>query len=195
MFSFFRKLHSVNRNASVYEILRRYFAMNAFDGTITTLGVIMGAFIAGITDPKIILVTSVSMSFALFVSGFWSAYLTEEAERRLALKNLEKKLLCSLAKSRLGRFTKIIALEAALVDGLSPFAMSLAIVFPFALASWGLLPVIVAFQFSVMIALCLLGVLGAYLAVISKQGIIGMGLKMLFAGLLAIFLALFLKVV
>ncbi|MCX6801944.1 MAG: hypothetical protein NT067_02415 [Candidatus Diapherotrites archaeon] len=195
MVSFFKKLHSVNRNANVYEILRRYFAMNAFDGTITTLGVIMGAFIAGITEPKIVLVTAISTSFALFVSGFWSAYLTEEAERKLALRNLEKKLLCSLAKSRLGRFTKFIALEAALVDGLSPFAMSLIIITPFAMAYFSMLSVLEAFQYSVAIALCLLGLLGAYLAVISKQNVFTLGIRMLFAGLVAIVLAVLLKAI
>jgi len=195
MASFFEKIHRINQTGNVYAILRRYFANNAFDGTITSLGVIMGAFIAGITEPRIILITLLSTSFALFISGAWSAYVTEKAERMRSLHDLEKKLLRSLKGTRLGRATKIIAFEAALVDGFSPFLVSLVIIIPFALAHLGLLPVMIAFQVSIMISLSLLGLLGAYLAVISKQGIFPLGVKMMFAGVLAIVLAVLLKAI
>ncbi len=195
MLKFLKDLHRTNKSRNVYSILRRYFAMNAFDGAITTLGVIMGAFIAGLYEPKIILITAISTSFALFISGFWSAYITEEAERKLAVHELEKKMLRSLQHSKIGRSTKTIALEAAVVDGLSPFLMSLVIIIPFALAHFGFLPVMLAFQFSIAISLSLLGLLGAYLAIMSKQGIFKLGVKMMLAGVLAIILAVFLKAI
>lgn len=193
--SFFEGIHRINKTGNVYAILRRYFAMNAFDGTITTLGVIMGAFIAGVKEPKIVLITTIATSFAFFISGFWSAYITEEAERKRALHTLEKKMLRSLKKSRLGRATKIIALEAALVNGLSPFMMALIIIMPFMLAHSFAFSIYFAFQYSIVIALCLLGLLGAHLALISKQSILKLGLKMLFAGILTIALAVLLKAI
>ena len=193
--SFFERIHRVNKTGNVYAILRRYFANNAFDGAITALGVIMGAFIAGIREPRIILITSLSTSFALFISGAWSAYLTEEAERVRSLRSLERKMLRSLKDTRLGRATKIIALEAAFVDGLSPFLTSIIIIIPFMLSHFMGLPVLLAFQYSVALAFCLLGLLGAYLATISKQSIIKTGVKMVFAGVIAILLAVVLKAI
>ena len=195
MASFFENLHKMNKGANVYTILRRYFAMNAFDGTITTLGVIMGAFIAGVKDPKIILITTISTSFALFISGFWSAYIAEGAERKRDLHSLEKKMLRSLKDSKFGRATKVIALEAALVNGFSSFVMAVFIIIPFMLSYFGGFSIYFAFQYSLIIALCLLALLGAYLAHISKQNIFMLGIKMIFAGLLAIFLAVLLKAI
>ena len=192
---FIEKLHRINKSANVYSILRRYFAMNAFDGTITTLGVIMGAFIAGVTEPKIVLITTISTSFALFISGFWSAYIAEGAERKRSLHVLEKTMLRSLKDSKLGRATKLIALEAALVNGLSSFVMAVFIIVPFVLSYFAGLPISYAFQYSIMIALALLALLGVYLARISKQNIITLGLKMVLAGLLAIGLAVLLKAI
>ncbi len=192
---FFENLQRVNRASNIYSILRRYFAMNAFDGVITTLGVIMGAFIANITDSRVILVTVLSTSFALFISGTWSAYITELAERKLAMHELEKKMLHSLEKSRLAKSMKLIALEAALVDGISPFIMALLILAPFFLAHFSVIPLAMAFQGSVFISLALLALLGAYLAIISRQGIFLLGLKMVLAGILAIFLSMALKAI
>ena len=169
--------------------------MNAFDGVITTLGVIMGAFIANVTDSRIILLTVLSTSFALFISGTWSAYITELAERKLAMHELEKKMLHSLEKSRLARSVRLIALEAALVNGTSPFAMAMLILAPFFLTHFSGFPLMLAFQCSVAISLLLLALLGAYLAIISRQGIFLLGLKMVFAGILAIFLSMALKAI
>ena len=37
--------------SSAGDITRRYFVMNAFDGALTMLGVVIGAYIAGIPKP------------------------------------------------------------------------------------------------------------------------------------------------
>ena len=53
---------SITRSKS---ILRRYFVMNAFDGAMTSLGVVIGSYITNIDDPKsvlgVILVSGVAM--------------------------------------------------------------------------------------------------------------------------------------
>ncbi len=193
--SFFERLHKVNLSGNVYEILRRYFAMNAFDGAITTLGVVMGAFVAQINDPRIVLITAISTSFALFVSGAWSAYITELAERKLSLQKLEKKMLKSLENSRLGRATRTIAIEAALVNGLSSFLMGIIIITPFLFAQFFGLAIEQAFAFSIITALSLLALIGAYLGFTSRQSVFWLGLKMAMAGILAIFFAFFLNAV
>lgn len=174
---------------NIGEILRRYFAMNAFDGTLTSLGVIMGAFMAQAQEPKIFLVTALSTAFALFISGFSSAYLAEGAERERELHELEKGMLHSLKKSRLGRATKTLAIEAALVNGASPFIMALLITSPFILAHFSVISLITAVYAAVGIALVLLFFLGIFLGRISEQSIWLMGAKMVFAGIIAMLLS------
>jgi len=167
--------------------------MNAFDGAVTTLGVLMGFFIANVFDAHAVLVTVLATSFALFISGFWSAYLTEKAERTHDLKELEKKLLHSLTNSKMARATRTIALEAAIVDGFSPAMVALFIVFPFFLAWASLIPVYLAFCLSIALALLVLVMLGLFLATVSQQSKPVLAIKMLFAGLLAIAFSFVLK--
>ena len=64
------------------EIARRYFAMNAFDGVLTIIGVLMGNLVAGVSSAQIVLSTGLTTSGAMGISGLWGAYLTESAERK-----------------------------------------------------------------------------------------------------------------
>jgi len=43
--------------ANVGEIARRYFAMNAFDGILTIIGVLMGNFTAGVENANVVITT------------------------------------------------------------------------------------------------------------------------------------------
>ena len=55
--------------AEVGEIARRYFAMNAFDGVLTIIGVLVGSYTAGVTDARIVLTTGFSTALAMGISG------------------------------------------------------------------------------------------------------------------------------
>lgn len=166
--------------------------MNAFDGAVTTLGIIMGFFVADVLDVRTILLTVLATSFALFISGFWSAYLAEKAERMHNMIELEKKMLHSLKKSKMAKATRIIALEAAVVDGISPAIVSLFIVMPFFLAWASLVPLFFAFYLSIGLALLVLVFLGFFLGAISRQNKLVLAAKMVFAGMLAIAFSLLL---
>lgn len=61
---------------------RRYFTMNAFDGVLTIIGVLMGNLMARVDEPRIVVSTGMATCIAMGVSGLWGAYLTESAERR-----------------------------------------------------------------------------------------------------------------
>ena len=74
---------------NIGEIARRYFAMNAFDGVLTIIGVLMGNFTAGVEDTRIVVTTGLATCVAMGVSGLWGAYLTEAAERQRELQELE----------------------------------------------------------------------------------------------------------
>ena len=51
-------------------ILRRYFAMNAFDGAMTSLGVVIGAYITSIADSGAVIGVILLSGVAMAVSGF-----------------------------------------------------------------------------------------------------------------------------
>jgi len=79
--------------AEVGEIAGRYFAMNAFDGVLTIMGVLMGNLVAQVTETKVVIATGLSTSLAMGISGLWGSYLTESAERRREIDELEEQTL------------------------------------------------------------------------------------------------------
>ena len=80
-----RIIQRYDRIAGISEIARRYFAMNAFDGVLTIIGVLMGTMAANVADPAIVLTTGLATAVSMGISGLWGAYLTETAERTRAL--------------------------------------------------------------------------------------------------------------
>ena len=96
-------MREYDRLANISEIARRYFAMNAFDGVLTIIGVLMGNFIARVSDPKIVISTGLATSVAMGISGLWGAYLTEAAERKRDIDELSKYTLRDLSTTRIGR--------------------------------------------------------------------------------------------
>lgn len=180
---------SITRSKS---ILRRYFVMNAFDGAMTTLGVVIGSYITNIDDPisviGIILVSGVAMA----ISGFSGTYMTESAERSHSLHALEDAMLIDLEMTDFGKATKIVSLFAALVDGMAPFLASLPCIMPFFLALIGLLPIHIAFYSSIVASLAVLFVLGFYLGRVSEKNVLVSGIKMVVAGTVVALIALIL---
>ncbi|MCK5039146.1 MAG: hypothetical protein KAS16_08620, partial [Thermoplasmata archaeon] len=60
--------------SDVGSISRRYFVMNAFDGALTMLGVVIGASMTtDLVDPMFIILAGLSGSFAMCISGISGA--------------------------------------------------------------------------------------------------------------------------
>ena len=181
MISKFKELYKL---ANVGVIARRYFAMNSFDGILTILGIIIGSYFSLLRDPRIVLGASLGAASAMAVSGAFGAYLTETAERKKKMAELEKHTMQSLKKSKLAQAEKFGAFVIAAVDGLSPFIAALLVVTPFFLN----IPVQTMYFASVAIAFVMLFLLGIFLGKIAKDNLVISGLKMLVAGLVAGFL-------
>ena len=188
------------RNLRVYlrvtrakSILRRYFVMNAFDGAMTSLGIVIGAYITHITDPRAVIGIIIVSGMAMAVSGFTGTYMTESAERGRALNELEDAMLITLEDSVHGQASRIVPVVAAFVDGSAPFLASLPSILPFALVIVGLIPVWIAFLTSIGSCLITLFILGAFLGRISEENIIYSGAKMIAAGVVVALLALLLN--
>ena len=124
-------LQHYHRISEVGEIVRRYFALNAFDGVLTTLGVLVGAYLGGVesraTVVTVVLTTAVGMS----VSGFYGSYLIEKAERGRAMRDLEESTLSSLENTDIASASRYATILIAVVDGASPFVAALICLIPF----------------------------------------------------------------
>ena len=174
------------------KIARRAFANNSFDGVLTMIGVVMGSFVVGVQEPKVVLVTGLSTALAIGISGGWGAYLTESAERRHEMDELERVTLTDLQDTKIGKASRMAVVMVATVDGLSPFLAALLVLIPFFFAS--LLPsVSYAFYASITMALLALFGLGNYLGSISKQNLFVSGIKTSIAGIVCIALSYFLE--
>jgi predicted membrane protein (TIGR00267 family) len=174
-----------NEIADIGEIARRYFAMNAFDGVLTTIGVLAGNYLAGVRDLSIPIRTGIATSIAMGISGLWGAYLTESAERRRELAELEKISLIDQSRTSIGRASRFAAIVVSIVDGIAPALAALIVLIP--LFFGGLIqdPVI-SYALAGILALVSLFALGLFLGKVSEENLIGYGFKTLLAGLAAI---------
>ena len=171
-------------------ITRRYFVMNAFDGALTMLGVVIGAYIAKINEPRLIISAGVAGSIAMGASGISGAYMTEKAERTKKLKDLENAMLADLQNGLHRKSYRFAAAFAAIVDGVSPALAAMIVISPFFIVNFGIISNEIAFYSSIIITLIVLALLGTYLAKISDESMIKYGLQMLIVGLVTAFVCI-----
>ncbi len=179
------ELRSYNELVGIAEIARRYFAMNAFDGVLTTIGVLVGSYLAGVRDLSIPIRTGIATSIAMGISGLWGAYLTETAERRRELYELQSISLIDQTKTSIGKASRYAVIIVSIVDGLAPALAAILVLTPLFLGQLIGNPVL-SYGLSVGTALlCLFG-LGLFLGKVSNENLLVYGLKTLLAGLLAL---------
>jgi predicted membrane protein (TIGR00267 family) len=178
-------LREYDKLANIGEIARRYFAMNAFDGVLTIIGVLMGNFMAGVQEPRIVVSTGLATCVAMGVSGLWGAYLTEAAERKRDLNELSRYTLTDLNQTRIGRASRAAVVVVAVVDGLSPYMAAMIVLTPFFFAP--IFPSIQMVYFVALgMALVTLFALGLFLGRVSQGNLLVYGLKTIFAGVISI---------
>jgi predicted membrane protein (TIGR00267 family) len=176
---------------NIAEIARRYFAMNAFDGVLTIIGVLMGNFTAGVEEARIVVTTGLATCVAMGISGLWGAYLTEAAERQRELQDLEEVTLTDLGETRLGEASRAAVVIVAVVDGLSPFLAALVVLSPFFFPR--LFPSIQwTYLTAIVMALIALFGLGVFLGRVSRRNVFIYGIRTVVAGVISIIISLLL---
>jgi len=180
------RLRNLKRISGVTEIARRYFVMNAFDGVLTMIGIVIGAHISGVLEPRLVIGTGLAATFAMGISGASGAYMTEKAERTRELKELESAMLVSLNDTRQEAASRFAYFYTSLVDGLSPMLGAFAVLAPIALANAGVIDVATAFWFSIFSGITVLVALGLYLAKISDEKLWKYGAQMLVVGIITV---------
>jgi len=169
----------------VGEIARRYFVMNAFDGVLTIIGMLMGNMAAGVTNPNVVITTGLSTSIAMGISGLWGSYLTESAERKHNLDVLGQSTLTDFYNSIIGHASRYAAVTVSVVDGISPLFAALLVLIPFFFN--GVFPNIqVVYYTTLGLALVTLFALGVFLGNISKENLIISRIKTAVAGIISI---------
>jgi predicted membrane protein (TIGR00267 family) len=163
-------------------IARRYFVIGAFDGALTILGVILGAYVSeGITNPglakHLILGAGMAGGIALAVSSAVGAYEAERVEHMLSHQQLEKAMLKPVEGTRKEAMRLSISVSA-MAHGVAPLLSAFVPLIPFFFMDLD-----EAVVTAIAVTLSFLFVLGAYLGSLIKELIVYTGLRFVIAGL------------
>ncbi len=161
------------------EIMRRYFVVNGYDGALTMLGLIMGFYVSDRVELGVVITSCLAAALALGMSGISSAYISEAAERRLTLAQLEKAMVTSLDESHHARAVVWIPWLVALVNGMAPLLISLIIITPLWLAHNGLVLPVGPLPAAMALALLMIFLLGVFLGRVSGTFWLWSGLQSL----------------
>jgi len=188
-----REFGEYRRLSGVDEIGRRCLANNAFDGILTMVGVLMGSYISGITETRVVLFTAFATCLAMGISGFSGAYMAESAERKHNLHELEKAMLVDLGNTTQARANQFAVVVVSLIDGLSPLVAGMMVVTPFLFPHlWT--STMAPYYVALAVAFVMLFALGAFLARIARESIVPAGVKMLLAGAACVVASMLLNV-
>ncbi len=164
-------------------IARRYFVTNGFDGALTMLGLTMGFYSTGAVPVPVIISACLGAAIALTASGLSSAYISEAAERRKELMELEQALIHKLDESAHAHAARLLPWLIAAVNGLSPLLIALLIISPLWLSQAGLRLPLGPLESSIVLAFACLFLLGVFLGRISGQFWLWAGVRTLLVAL------------
>ena len=166
----------------VRSISRRYFISNGFDGTLTSVGVAVGAVLSGVSDGPTVFMIGLGAAVGLGTSGVWSVWEIERAEKRAEIKSLERAMLADLDDTSLMRRKEGARLVNAVASGIGPIIGVVLPMLPFLFAGPAL-SVFEAAAFSVAVGVGLLFAFGAYMGAVAELNPYVAGLRMGLAGL------------
>jgi len=155
-------------NEDVRSISRRYFVSNGFDGTLTVIGVIIGAVLSGVPTGFTVIKIGLGAAVGLTTSALWSVWEIERAETRAEILRMERAMLTDLDDTRVDRQQRGARIVNALASGLGPLIGILIPLTPFLLEGT-LLSMAEAAIVGVGLGVAILGTFGAYMGSISGQ--------------------------
>ena len=171
------------RITRTHSIVRRYFVVNGFDGALTMLGLITGFLVSSPASLEVVISACLGAAIALGVSGVSSAYVSESAERRRALGELQAAMVTDLGDSFHGDAARWVPMLVALVNGSAPLLISLLILSPLWLAQAGLELPGSPLHLAVATAVMLIFLLGVFLGRIARMSWWLSGIKTLLVAL------------
>lgn len=170
---------------------RRYFISNGFDGTLTSIGVAVGAFLSGVPTGLLVIKIGLGAAVGLGTSGIWSVWEIERAERRIERQELESHMLESLSDTHIESEQSATRRINAVLSGLGPIVGVVVPMSAYLLEGW-LLTMIQATLLAIGLGVGLLFVFGAFLGNLSKQRWYVAGMRMAVAGIVVAAINVFL---
>jgi len=174
----------------VASISRRYFISNGFDGTLTSIGIVVGAYLSGVTDGFTVVQIGLGAAVGLATSGVWSVWEIERAEKQAEIMSIERAMLTDLTDTKVQREQLAARKINAVASGIGPIIGISCPLVPF-LFHGSIVTLLEATVLAVAIGVGLLFTFAAYLGSISKQNWIVAGLRMGLAGIVVAILNLF----
>jgi len=130
------------------------------------LGLIVGFHVSGEATLSVMVNTSFAVTIALGMSGVTSAYLSEAAEKRVELRELERAMISDLGDTTHGRAARLLPFVIAAVNGFAPMIFAFLIMLPLLMVYVWKVP-LAPLETSFGVALALIFMLGVYLGRIS----------------------------
>jgi predicted membrane protein (TIGR00267 family) len=180
----------------VLPIARRYFVSNGFDGTLTSIGIVVGALLSGVPDGATVIKIGLGAAVGLCTSAVWSVWEIERAETRAEILELERAMLTDLDDTRIQRERSGARALHAVASGLGPLIGVLIPLSPFlfegSVLAADLLSMREAAIAGVGLGIGVLGAFGAYMGSISGQRWYVAAVRMGLAGLVVAVINIFL---
>ena len=163
-----RFLGRLAEDEDVLAISRRYFVSNGFDGTLTCVGIVIGAVLSGVPDGSTVIKIGLGAAVGLGTSAVWSVWEIERAETRAEILRMERAMLTDLDDTRVQRERRGARVVHATMSGLGPLVGILVPLLPFVVEG-SLLTMAEAAIVAVGLGVGVLGAFGAYMGSISGQ--------------------------
>ncbi|ELZ83008.1 hypothetical protein C453_13421 [Haloferax elongans ATCC BAA-1513] len=176
-----RRLVVLLRQERVKAISRRYLVSNGFDGALTCIGLVIGAFLTGVSDGTTVVKIGLGAAVGLTTSGVWSVWEIERAEKLAELGRIEDAMLTDLSGTAVEADKTAARAINATASGLGPLVSILVPLLPF-LAVGSVFTMLTATVASVALGTAILFTFGAYMGSISDQRWYVAGLRMGLAG-------------
>jgi len=186
-----RRLRRLLAKEDVRSISRRYFVSNGFDGTLTCIGVVVGAVLSGIPDGATVIKIGLGAAVGLCTSAVWSVWEIERAETKAEVLRLERAMLTDLDDTRIQREHSGERVVHATMSGLGPLIGVLIPLTPFFFEGT-VLSMTEAGIVAVGLGIGVLGTFGAYMGSISGQRWYVAAIRMALAGLVVAIINIFL---
>ena len=152
----------------VRAISRRYFVSNGFDGTLTCIGVVIGAVLSGVPDGLTVIKIGLGAAIGLGTSAVWSVWEIERAETKAEVLRMEQAMLTDLDDTRIEQQHRGERVLHALMSGLGPTIGVVIPLSPFVLEGT-VLTMFDAAAVAVALGVAILSAFGAYMGSISGQ--------------------------
>jgi predicted membrane protein (TIGR00267 family) len=163
-----RLLRRLLAKEDILAISRRYFVSNGFDGTLTAIGIVVGAVLSGVPDGATVVKIGLGAAVGLGTSAVWSVWEIERAETKAEILRLERAMLTDLDDTRIQHEQRGARLLHATTSGLGPLIGILVPLVPF-LFEGSVFTMGEAALIAVGLGVGVLSAFGAYMGSISGQ--------------------------